>query len=127
MTPSVEASLDGLRKAFPGSTVSVLAEDGNGGAFVAVETVALGARFVPSTTWVGAHLPSNLPYADIYPVFIGGDVKKADGTAFVAPVTPTPWQARPAWQVSRRNNRMMTGQTAAAKFVKVLDFLRTMP
>lgn len=127
MTPSVLAAIESLRKAYPHSEVMVLAEDGQGGAFVTVESVELGDKFVPETTWLGAHLPSNLPYADIYPVFMGQDVVRADGEVFVAPVTAGEWQSRPAWQISRRNNRLVSGQTAPAKFLKVIEFMKALP
>lgn len=124
MTPSVSTAIEGLKKAFPSCTVSVLGEDGQGGAFVVLDNVELGEKFAPQSTWFGAHLPSNLPYADIYPLFIGNDVRRADGAALAGPFASLEWQSRPAIQVSRRNNRFQAGHTAASKFVKVIDFVR---
>lgn len=126
MTPTVAAALDGLKKAFPNATVTVLRDDGNGGAFVAVDGVELGPKFSPVKTWFGAQLPSNLPYADIYPLFMGADVKRADGVALAGPLAGLTWEGRQAIQVSRRNNRMVGGQSAVAKFVKVIDFVRSL-
>lgn len=125
MTPSVSTAIEGLKKAFPGCTVSVLSEDGQGGAFVVLDNVELGEKFAPQSTWFGAHLPASLPYADIYPLFIGDNVRRADGFALVGPFAPVGWQNRSAIQVSRRNNRFQAGHTAASKFVKVIDFVRS--
>lgn len=125
MTPSVSTAIEGLKKAFPSCSVSVLSEDGQGGAFVVLENVELGEKFSPKRTWFGAHLPASLPYADIYPLFIGDDVRRADGAALVGPFAPMGWQNRSAIQVSRRNNRFQVGHTAASKFVKVIDFVRS--
>lgn len=124
MTPTVISAIEGLKKAFPGAMLTVLSEDGQGGAFVLVEGIMLGDKFSPTTTWFGAHLPANLPYADIYPVFMGADVKKADGQALQGPLAPVPWQNRLSTQISRRNNRVGAGHTAASKFVKVIEFVK---
>ena len=126
MTPTVAAALEGLKKAFPNASVTVLREDGNGGAFVAVDGVDLGTKFSPARTWFGAQLPSSLPYADIYPLFMGADVRRADGVALTGPLSGLTWEGRQAIQVSRRNNRMVGGQSAVAKFVEVSDFVRSL-
>jgi hypothetical protein len=75
------------------------------------------------------HIPAQYPYADIYPVFIGGDVRRVDGVAFTAPVTPGhTFEGRPAIQVSRRSSTAQNGlQKATAKILKVLDFLARLP
>lgn len=125
MTPSVSSAVEGLRKAFPAATLNILSEDGQGGAFVVLENVELGEQFAPGHTWFGAHLPASLPYADIYPVFMGNDVRRANGAPLNGPFQPVNWQGRPATQVSRRNNRYQAGHTAASKFVKVMDFVRS--
>src|SRR5687767_12091793 len=114
MTPSVAAAIEGLTKAFPNATVTVLTEDGNGGAFVFVDGIELGPKFSPTKTWFGAQLPASLPYADVYPLFMGAEVKRADGVALSGPLSGLNWQGRQAIQVSRRNNRMAGGQSAVA-------------
>lgn len=126
MTPSVAAAIEGLKKAFPNTTVTVLAEDGNGGAFVLVDGIELGPKFSPTQTWFGAQLPASLPYADVYPLFMGAEVKRTDGAALSGPLSGLNWQGRQAIQVSRRNNRMVGGQSAVAKFVKVIEFVRSL-
>ncbi len=126
MTPSVAAALDGLKKAFPSTIVTVLAEDDNGGAYVLMDGIDLGPKFNTAKTWFGAQLPASLPYADIYPLFMGSEVKRADGVALTGPLSAVIWQGRQAIQISRRNNRMSCAQPAVAKFLKVIDFVRSL-
>jgi hypothetical protein len=128
MKVEVSAGIEELKKQFSTSSFAVR-EDGQGGAYVVMEPVTLGPRFRPADTWVGFQIPAQYPYADIYPVFIGGDVARSDGKAFVVPVTPGHrFEGRPAIQVSRRNSAARSGQQKApAKILKVLDFLEKLP
>ena len=120
----VGEAIEELKRAFPGSELTV-SEDGQGGAHVMVESVAIGGRYEPERSWLGGHITAQYPYADIYPVFMGAAVRRRDGKAFEAPITAGHnFCGRPAIQISRRNNRMQnSGQTAVAKFLKILDFL----
>jgi hypothetical protein len=91
--------------------------------------VPLGPRFRPQSTWMGFHIPAQYPYADIYPVFIGAEISRADGVAFAVPVTRGHnFEGRAAIQVSRRSGAAQNGlQKATAKILKVLDFLERLP
>ena len=124
MKSEVGEAVEELKRAFPGSELTV-SEDGQGGAHVMVESVAIGARYEPERSWLGGHITAQYPYADIYPVFMDAAVRRRDGQAFEAPITAGHnFCGRPAIQISRRNNRMQnSGQTAVAKFLKILDFL----
>ena len=117
-------AIEELKRAFPSSAVGSR-EDGDGGAYVpSSRDVPIGCRYRPSSTWIGGHITALYPYADIYPLFIGGEVSRVDGVGFVPPITPSQFLDRPALQVSRRNNHTQHyPQTAVAKFVKVLHFL----
>lgn len=128
MNQDVAEAIAELKRAFPESVVDVV-EDGSGGARVRVEPVDLGDRFEPRLTWMGGHLTPLYPNADIYPVFIGGDVRRRDGKPFEVPVThDASFLDRPALQVSRMNNQLhLARQTALSKFVKILHFLETLP
>ena len=129
MKVEVSAGIEELKLQFSTSSFAVR-EDGQGGAYVVMEPVTLGPKFRPSATWVGFHIPAQYPYADIYPVFIGANVVRADGVAFVAPVTPGHnFEGRPAIQVSRRNTTAQQSglQKVPAKILKVLDFLEKLP
>lgn len=126
MKIEVSTAVEELKRQFATAAFTVL-EDGQGGARVFMEPVSIGPKYRPSETWLGFHIPAQYPYADIYPVFIG-NVARVDGMPFVAPVTPGhSFEGRPALQVSRRNSAAQSGlQKAAAKVLKVLDFLENL-
>lgn len=124
MKVEVSQAIEELKRQFATSSL-IVREDGQGGAYVVMEPVTLGPKYRPETTWIGFQIPAQYPYADIYPVFIGGNVVRADGVAFVVPVTPGHnFEGRPAIQISRRNSAAQSGlQKAPAKILKVLDFM----
>jgi hypothetical protein len=128
MKVEVSSGIEELKRQFGASTLTVR-EDGQGGAYVVMEPVTLGPKYKPEVTWVGFQIPAQYPYADIYPVFIGGNIARANGTPFNAPVTPGHhFEGRPAIQVSRRNSAAQSGlQKVGAKILKVLDFLERLP
>ena len=128
MKVEVSAGIEDLKRQFANASAKVR-EDGGGGAYVVIEPVALGDRFVPSQSWVGFHIPAQYPYADVYPIFIGGDVRRADGKNFVVPITQGhTFEGRPAIQISRRNSAAQNGlQKVYSKVLKVLDFLERLP
>ena len=128
MKAEVSTAIEELKQQFSTSSFTVR-EDGQGGAYVVMEPVSLGARYRPENTWVGFQIPAQYPYADIYPVFIGGETSRADGVAFGAPVTPGHhFEGKPAIQVSRRSGAAQTGmQKATLKVLKILDFLQKLP
>lgn len=128
MKVEVSAGIEELKKQFDTSSFAVR-EDGQGGAYVVMEPVTLGPKYRPAATWVGFQIPAQYPYADIYPVFIGADVARADGVPFATPVTAGHhFEGRPAIQVSRRNSAAQSGsQKVPAKILKVLDFLEKLP
>jgi hypothetical protein len=128
MKVEVSKAIEELKLQFDPSTVEVN-EDGQGGARIVMHGIAIGPRFNPPRTWVGFHLPAQYPYADIYPVFIGSEVRRVDGVGFTAPVTHGHvFETRPAIQVSRRSSTAQNGlQKATAKILKILDFLARMP
>ena len=124
MKQDVVNAIEELKQAFPSSTITS-SEDDQGGAFVVIESVHIGKRFIPSFTWMGGHITAHYPYADIYPVFIDANVRRVDGKEFEAPITiGNKFLERPAIQISRRNNRVHSSrQTAVAKFLKIINFV----
>ena len=124
MLPPVAQAIETLRHAFPDAAITP-EEDGAGGAYVFVDPIALGEKFQPGSTWIGAHIPPQFPYADIYPLFIGADVRRASGIDWTGPITGGHvFRGRSAIQISRRTNRLdPLLQTAASKFQKVLFWL----
>ena len=128
MKVEVSTGIEELKRQFDSSSFTVR-EDGQGGAYVLMEPVTLGPRYRPTVTWVGFHMPAQYPYADIYPVFIGGDVARVDGVPLAAPVTPGHhFEGRAAIQVSRRSAAAQSGlQKVTTKILKVLTFLEKLP
>jgi hypothetical protein len=128
MKPEVAAAIEDLRAQFPNSTVTAV-DDTAGGAYFFIEELDLNERFLPRKTWLGGRIVDGYPYADIYPIFIGGDVQRVDGRPFETPITGGHnWQGRPAIQISRANRNVQTSpQTARSKVLKVLHFLETLP
>jgi hypothetical protein len=124
MKVEVSTAIEELKRQF-GTSSFMTREDGLGGAYVVMDEVELGPKYRPAVTWIGFQIPAQYPYADIYPVFIGGDVVRADGVPFVVPVTPGHnFEGRAAIQISRRSAAAQSGsQKATAKLLKVLDFL----
>jgi hypothetical protein len=124
MKVEVSTAIEELKRQFSASVLTVR-EDGQGGAYVVMDPVQLGEKFRPTTTWVGFQIPAQYPYADIYPVFMSADVKRADGVALQAPVTAGhSFEGKGALQISRRSAAAQSGsQKAVAKILKVLDFL----
>lgn len=122
--PAVQEVLRHLREEFPGSSIQ-FTPDESGGGDVIIEGISLGDRFLPKRTWIGAHLSPQLPYADIYPVFVGPDVTRSDGQPLGGPTAAVPFASRPAIQVSRRTNHLVaTPHAAAMKFRKIVSFLQ---
>jgi hypothetical protein len=128
MRVEVSTAIEELKRQFTGSAL-IVREDEQGGAYVVIDSVRLGPRYRPETTWLGFQIPAQYPYADIYPVFIGAECSRVDGVAFVAPVTPGhQFEGRGAIQVSRRSGAAQDGsQRATAKTLKILDFLDKLP
>jgi len=119
-----EWSISELREAYPGITVATR-EDGQGGAYVIVEDVALGHPYNQPTTWVGFQVTFQYPYADVYPFFVRGDLSRADGRPLGEALSPTTFENRPTIQVSRRSNsRNAALDTAYLKLLRVMEWLR---
>jgi hypothetical protein len=125
---AVSAAIDSLRTSFPESAITVEPDD-LGGARVAVETVALSAQYEQTDTWIAGHLVAQLPYADIYPLFVRGDLRRRDGRPLGSGLSNgQAFLGRSAVQVSRRSNRRDPKiETAAHKFMKVVEWLRHHP
>ena len=125
MKSEVSTAISELQQQFDSASMS-MRDDGQGGAFVVLEPISLGTIYEPHKTWIGFHIPAQYPYADIYPIFVGANVKRVDERPFQAPITPNhKFEGRPALQVSRRYGNAQAGlQKAKSKILKVLDFLR---
>jgi hypothetical protein len=126
MTPVVQQAIRELEATFSPATLHV-EEDGNGGARVLVESVPLCDLYAQSESWIGGHILAQTPYADVYPLFVRGDLQRVDGRALGDGMAPGHmFMNRPSIQVSRRSNgRDPAIEMPVLKFLKVLEWLRT--
>lgn len=127
-TSAVDTAMSDLRSFFGPDGVEVLSRD-EGGAWVQIADQPLGRYWLQDNTFVVFHLPSSLPFADIYPLFVRPDLARADGLALNSPITAGhsagPPEARiEAVQVSRRTRGDASRQSAAHKVEKVLNWMR---
>ncbi len=137
MKSAVAAAIEEIKVAFPEAEVNSIGDD-DGGAFVVVEPISIGSTFSPTTTWIGFHITFGYPEADVYPHFMGPDVKYVgDGPTpneYPDGNLPTPLSRggtmpgfdKPAIQISRRTKIVdAESSTALHKLRRVLEFLRT--
>jgi hypothetical protein len=127
VNPPIQQAVEEIRASFPGHHV-VARDDGEGGAYVIVEDADLGAPYAQATTWIGARITFQYPYADVYPVYVRGDLSRTDGRPLGDAMAPTTFEQRSCIQVSRRSNHLdATRDTAAMKLQKVLLWLKERP
>jgi hypothetical protein len=120
---TVQKALENIRVSFE-PTEWVVEPDGAGGVRLRFGPVALSARYVQRESWMAAQLPAQLPYADIYPVFVRGDLTRVDGSPLMAPLTAGHiFMGQAAVQASRRSPRRNPNETATMKLRKVLDWI----
>jgi hypothetical protein len=127
---AVQNAVTQLGLAYPSIDLRVV-PDAQGGAWIEMYAVPLGAPYQQSESFVVFLLPFNLPGSDIYPFFLRPDLSRTDGqglgqgfqtTELAWPGDPGP---RPVVQVSRRTRSAFAAQTAPQKVAKVLDWIRT--
>jgi hypothetical protein len=127
MKTEVSTAIEELQRQFPEAAFTIR-EDGQGGAYVIMDPIAVGSRLTPPSSWMGFQITAQYPYADIYPVFIGANVVRANRTPWGPPITPGQFEGHPALQISRRNGAVQAGtQKATAKVLKILHYLETLP
>lgn len=139
VTPEVQEAIDEIAENHPGQPLSVM-PDGQGGAFVILDGLALGCPYSQPDTWTGFHITQSCPYSDVYPHFVRADLTRIDGGGLgeglsVGHSFPPPGaagvtnaQRRPAIQVSRRSNKRDNTsdlETPLLKMLKVLRWLKS--
>ena len=128
MNPPVQQAIGELKATFDPCAV-VVEDDGQGGAFVIIESVPLNRPYDQKETWFGFHITGQFPYSDIYPVFVRADLRRADNKALGDGISPGhTFRTRGAVQVSRKSSgRDPMIETASAKILKVRAFLESRP
>jgi hypothetical protein len=138
MKPEVAKALEELATGLPDVKIRSI-EDDDGGAYVLIEDIRIGDIFEPASSWVGFHIVWSYPDADIYPYFIDAKIRyvgtgnapnqHTDGNlpaAMSRGDAMMPGFDLPAIQVSRRSNRRNPQtDSALAKLLRILEFLRT--
>lgn len=125
LTPDVDLAVDEIRATFEDATVTV-EETGDGGAWIAVEPVPLGAQFSQESTDVHFQVTFQYPSADVYPHFVRADLSRVDGSPLGPAFQPVQWgpHTLAGVQVSRATRQIdPTVDTAALKLLKVMEFI----
>jgi len=124
---TVAQAIEEIRARFEGHEVRVR-EDGEGGAIVTVDDLALGPLYAQATTWLSARIVCTYPYADVYPHYVRPDLTRVDGRALGTGTSVGTWENAPAIQLSRRSNQLDAAvDRADLKYLKVIEWLRTGP
>jgi hypothetical protein len=137
MKAEVAKALEELTTGAPGTGVRSK-EDPDGGAYVIVDGIEIGTNFEPASSWIGFHITWSYPDADVYPHFLGPEVRYVgkcaapnehpDG-ALPVPMTRgamMPGFELPAIQISRRSNRRNAEtDSALQKLLRIITFLRS--
>ena len=127
VTPEVRQAVEELAAGFPSADIRADA-DGEGGAYVVVDSVPLSDVYEQRETWVGFRITYQYPFADVYPHFVRSDLRRVDGNALGSGTSTSEFQGRSAIQLSRRSNhRNPTRDTALLKLHKVLRWLNDRP
>jgi Prokaryotic E2 family E len=125
LTPEVTRAFEEISTNFRASK-QIIREDGEGGAYVILEDIPLGEPYEQSETWVGFRITFQYPYADVYPHFVRGDLRRIDGKPLGEAMSQTTFEGRPAIQLSRRSNKLNPAvDTGTLKLLKVLEWLKS--
>jgi hypothetical protein len=124
MQPAVAKALEEIRATFPDAVLSAF-EDPQGGVWFFLEGVDPGDVFLPRFIWIGADIGAQYPYADVYPLFVSPDLRRANGAPLGEAISMNVgFHGRNSIQISRRSNHRDPGlETAAMKIQKVLAWL----
>jgi hypothetical protein len=125
ITQAVTEAIEEIRETFAPATITA-DSNGNGGAWVVIDSVPLGPVYVQDSTWVAFQIVFAYPEADVYPHFVRPDLSRRDGAALGAGFQAVKWGPTGAQgvQLSRRSNRLNPAvDTAATKALKVLKWL----
>ncbi|MGB5901721.1 MAG: hypothetical protein WBH00_02630 [Xanthobacteraceae bacterium] len=128
----VAKAIEGLRNHFPDHQIEVAPTE-DGGAFVIVADVELGAPYQQAASWVGFFLSTACPDDDTYPFYVRGDLSRLDGAELKAPLhinhtfppTDSTLSKRASVMVSRRqkNKSSWAHETPLLKLLTVIKWM----
>jgi hypothetical protein len=124
-TGAIAEAIEELAQTFNDSLVTS-ESDGQGGAWVTIDSIPLAAVYAQRTTWMAFQLTFPYPEADVYPLFVRSDLTRSDGAAHGEGFQAVTWGPRgeSATQLSRRSSRLNPAiDTAATKVLKVMKWL----
>ena len=107
-----------------GPACVLVTPDTQGGAFVEIENVPLGAPFSQASTWMGFQLTAMFPYADVYPHFVRADLSRVDGATLGEGISIGQFRDKQALQLSRRSKHIEPRvEMVLQKLLRVLTWL----
>jgi hypothetical protein len=128
MTPELNIAVEEIQRAFPENSITIK-EEVNGDLYMVISDLEIGEQYTPKTSWLGFKLTFQYPFADVYPHYIDGNIRRSDGASFGEGIhlnqTFAGLPDRSSIMLSRRSNRWNPAtDTAALKLIKVLDWIR---
>lgn len=125
VTSEVRGAVEEVSANFPDSQVLAW-PDGEGGVFLVIDDLDIGEVWAPRVSWLGCRVLNAYPEADVYPIFVRGDLARSDGKPLAAPMHPNQqFAGQPAVMVSRTSSRRSPSTSSAAvRLVNTLTFLR---
>jgi hypothetical protein len=125
VSPAVASAVTVVRSAFAGHAVHAWPDRLNG-AFVVIDHLDLGPKWITTPTWLGFLISYLHPDTDCYPHYVRADLGRADGQPLKAPFhRDREFAGIPAVMVSRASRRRNPSiDTPARKALSVLDFMR---
>ena len=131
MKSEVHYAIQEIRETFPAHEVQ-FQEDQNGGAYVKVCDILIGARFKPDISFVAFHITFQYPHADVYPHYLVPDLCYTNGTPLNRPFQTKDQNWGPkggeeiATMLSRRSNNLDPAtDSACSKLLKVIEWMRS--
>ena len=139
LTPEVQSAIKELTGHYGEGNLRYF-PDGQGGAFVIIENIALLPPYSQKMTWIGFHITQTCPYADVYPHFVRDDLSREDGKELgqgfsKGHVFPPPdakhvaeRDRRSAVQISRKSNKRDNAsnlETPLIKLLKVIEWVNS--
>ena len=128
----VAKAIEGLRNHFPDHLIEVAPTE-DGGAFVVIEGLVLGAPYRQDDTWVGFFLSTACPDDDTYPFYVRGDLSRLDGVDLKTPLhvnhifppVDSTLPKRASVMVSRRQNNQSSWahETPLLKLLTVIKWM----
>lgn len=126
MKDSIVEAIDELKMVFGNDNV-ILTPEKDGGAYVMVKKIELGAKFNCPHIWCSFYINYLYPASDIYPHYVSPELCFSNGEKLNGPFSTVIENKNKdkCIQVSRRSNRWNPAQdTALLKLEKVLKFIK---